>query len=277
MMGRGHAQSGLAVSVAGTAALALTGTLQMEPVPLIIACIVFTGASLGPDLDSYTATVTKSFGIVGRILYYITNFISLAVYNLTRSRRDDARTNGHRTFTHTLIGAILMGLGVFGLTSLPGEVEIAGNMFSWGQVATLVLVAFFLHLGVAGLFSSKLKKLELKVGPYLIMLGALATAFLISMFLPDMSYQWLAFAVTGGFITHQLGDMITKAGVPLVWPIPIRGKRWYDVSLPGPLRIEAGGVFERKILEPIFFALTGLGLVAHFLIALGIIGPGAGA
>jgi hypothetical protein len=65
-------------------------------------------------------------------------------------------------------------------------------------------------------------------------------------------------AVGGGAVMHLLGDAITKMGVPIFWPIPINGKRWWDVTLPSLLRIRAGGAFEMAILLPGLSLVTGL-------------------
>lgn len=67
---------------------------------------------------------------------------------------------------------------------------------------------------------------------------------------PDENYLWLGAAVSFGWFMHLLGDMITKMGVPILFPIPIKGKRWWDVTLPSALRIRAGGTFEKAVLLP---------------------------
>lgn len=78
---------------------------------------------------------------------------------------------------------------------------------------------------------------------------------------PAHGYPWLGMAVGVGAVMHCLGDAITKAGVPFVWPIPIRGKRWWDITLPGFLSIRAGGMFEYTVLMPALTAFTiGCGL-----------------
>jgi membrane-bound metal-dependent hydrolase YbcI (DUF457 family) len=70
-------------------------------------------------------------------------------------------------------------------------------------------------------------------------------------------FWWLGLAVGGGAAVHCLGDAITRAGVPFVWPVPIRGRCWWEIQLPPLLAIRAGGRFEYAVLLP---ALTGLTL-----------------
>ncbi|WP_258862101.1 metal-dependent hydrolase [Marinitenerispora sediminis] len=35
-----------------------------------------------------------------------------------------------------------------------------------------------------------------------------------------------------GMVTHSLGDALTRAGVPLLWPLVHRGRRWWMVRAP---------------------------------------------
>jgi membrane-bound metal-dependent hydrolase YbcI (DUF457 family) len=52
---------------------------------------------------------------------------------------------------------------------------------------------------------------------------------------------WLGTAVTLGMLVHALGDAVTESGAPLLWPLPIRRRRWYPVGGPRPLRWRTGG------------------------------------
>jgi hypothetical protein len=69
-------------------------------------------------------------------------------------------------------------------------------------------------------------------------------------------FWWLGLAVGGGAAVHCLGDAITRAGVPFVWPIPIRGRCWWEIQLPSLLAFRAGGRFEYLALFPVLTALT---------------------
>lgn len=274
MMGRSHALSGAGIFLVGSGVYA-TVTQTVPNVPtLVMGTIVFTGAALAPDIDSYSATVTKSFGIFGRLIYFISNIISLFFYNISRSRYDEPKTNGHRTFFHTTIAAILAG-GLVALATLStGEVVIWDKTYSWGQVFALIVMAFCLHLALAGVFQKQLKNAKRGFGPYLLMAASWVTTLIISRILPDPdgTYAWLGLAFGLGWYIHLLGDFITKMGVPLLWPIPIRGHRWWDVSLPSFMRIEAGGTVENVLLVPLFLLMIAGGAIWNALIVLGIVG-----
>lgn len=90
------------------------------------------------------------------------------------------------------------------------------------------------------------------------------------MLLPENeTYGWLGLAVGVGWFAHLLGDAITKMGVPLAFPFKIRGKRWWDVTLPAFLRIRAGGTFEKAVLLP-FCTIATLVLLADNLLPNGL-------
>jgi membrane-bound metal-dependent hydrolase YbcI (DUF457 family) len=273
MMGPAHSLSGAAVWLSGSAAYSYTTGIDIHPAILIMGTAIFAGAALGPDLDSYTSTATRSFGIFGRILYHLTNMLSIFVHTATRTKNDRVVENGHRTLMHTLVGAILMGALTLTLTSLPGEVTIFEKPYPTGELFAIGLMAFFLHLGLAGLFSKQIKKAKKAFGPYLLMAASTAITAITAIFLPttDTGYQWLAIVVAGGWAAHLAGDGITKRGIPLLWPLKIRGKRWYDVALPSPLRITAGGAFEIAVLTPLFLIFIALGLIANILLGVGVI------
>jgi membrane-bound metal-dependent hydrolase YbcI (DUF457 family) len=278
MMGRAHSLSGAGLWLAGSATYTLTTGQELHPTIVVMGTALVAGAALAPDLDSYTATVTRSFGIFGRVLYHLTNFISLFIYRLTKTQRDADLDNGHRTFTHTAVSALLAGVGVWAATTLiPGTTELMGKPYENTALASLILMAFFLHLGLAGLFSKQIKKAKGVVGPYVLMAVSLVITAITAYFLPTgndgINGLFFPFAVTTGLLIHILGDLITLKGVPFVWPLKIIGKRWYDVALPGPFRIKAGGPFELSVLTPIFVALILGGLVLHILLGVGVVNP----
>lgn len=52
---------------------------------------------------------------------------------------------------------------------------------------------------------------------------------------------------------HLLGVEQSAAAVAvgtIAFPVPIKGKRWYELGLPAPLAIRAGAPIERIVLMP---------------------------
>lgn len=263
MMGKSHAMSASAVALGATAIG--VGPLDATTTPLSVIALytaVMVGGSLWPDWDSHGSTVVRSFGIFGKGIHELVNGIGVLIYNLTRSRKDGRKEGGHRTFFHTFAAAVLTGLTISGLSSIPGNVTVLGRDFTIGQLCSLVIMWMFLHVGLAGLFEKTIKKARGMLSVYGVMAGSLAGTFLVAVNMPENeNYWWLGIAAVAGIVIHMLGDMITKMGVPLLWPIPIIGKRWYDVSLPSFMRITAGGAVEKSVLFPIFVAITVVGAI----------------
>lgn len=272
VMGPTHAMSGAAAWLGAAAIYANSTGTHLEPGVLILGTAVTAGAALAPDIDSYSSTVSRSFGFLSRGVYHTANAISITFYNVTRSKYDQPKDNGHRTFFHTTVMALVAG----GLTSLAtaatGTVDIWGNKMSWGQLFSLVIMGIFLHLAMGGLFNDAFKKMRARYGTILLLgVSAVITAVTANILPAEGRYAWLGLAVGFGWFIHLLGDMITKMGVPILWPIKIRGYRWWDVSLPSFMRISAGGTFEYVILVPLLTILTvGLG-VYHGLMITGVI------
>lgn len=254
VMGPTHAMSGAAFWLAATAFGGALATFNTSPslAVVFLGTAVCAGAALAPDIDSHSSTVVNSFGFVGKGLHQIVNTFSVFIYNLTKSRYDEDKTNGHRTLFHTGLFAILAGILVTFLSSITATFEAFGQTYTYGQLFSVLTLTIFLHLAFAGLFEKYASKERRSArGPYLMMVASLIiSAGIFYALPPDENYLWLGAAVSFGWFMHLLGDMITKMGVPILFPIPIKGKRWWDVTLPSALRIRAGGTFEKAVLLP---------------------------
>ena len=72
-------------------------------------------------------------------------------------------------------------------------------------------------------------------------------------------YPLIGFAVGVGCFVHLMGDIITSAGVPILWPIPTGFKRvrmWRMVGVPNVLALEVGGKVERFVLSGFFILIS---------------------
>jgi membrane-bound metal-dependent hydrolase YbcI (DUF457 family) len=168
--------------------------------------------------------------------------LSRLVYDLTRGRRDTGR-GSHRGLTHTVVGAVLLGVAVNLASARFGTPVLVGTLF------------VCLALAIKGLDA-------LVPGPPSLVIAAGLT-YLIEDFVPGGTAGtagWLGTAVTLGMVVHSVGDAITESGAPLLWPLPIRQRTWYPVGSPRPLRFRTGGTVEAWLVAPV---LT----VAVFLLA----------
>lgn len=242
-MGPTHAISGAAGWLLAAHTVAATTGNSLNGAALAVSTVVASGAALLPDIDSPTSTVSRVFGWPSVMVSHGVNTVATLVYNATRGPRDEPRTGGHRTLTHTTAAAIALSALVGVLCSVYGESAVVAVLF----------VTF--GLAVRGLMAEWAQKQGWLVSTATSAVAAWTAAQLLP---TGGSWWWLGLAITTGAIIHLCGDMITKQGCPMLWPLPIRGKTWFEVSLPGFLRIRAGGWVERALLLP---ALAGITLI----------------
>lgn len=269
MMGPSHVMSGAAIWLGGVAVYSNVTHTPIQPALILLGTAVAAGAAAAPDLDSNSSTIVRSLGIFGKLLYHLVTGVSVTAYNLTRTKKDDPAKGGHRTLFHTGAAAILSGGLTALLTTIASPLELFGTKYTAGQVIGLIIMGILLNVALAGLFGHFIKKLRGTVGPYIMLAISIALTVGIAFALPSgtgKTYAWLGLAVGVGWMTHLLGDAITKMGVPLLWPIRIHGRAWWDVALPGFMRIKAGGTFEQVFLFPLFtVAAVGLFIYDAFL------------
>ena len=192
------------------------------------------GAALLPDLDSPQATISRSFGPLTKGLAHLVDGASVALVNSTGSPKDSMVSGGHRTATHTVWFALLMG----------AVATVLATVF--GKAAMIGMLIFLFGLGLRGLFPDWVKD----QGGVATTAVSVLMGFFAYLTIPALeSPILLTSAVVAGVLTHLLGDFITKNGVPLTAPlIAVNGKRWWDWALPSGLRIRAGGVADQALL-----------------------------
>lgn len=262
MMGRSHAASGAFLWLAGAAVLERTGYHQ-PPVQIAVGTVVCAGAALLPDLDMSGgvlcgkggATIARTFGRASLFVAECVEKLSLGVYCLTKTDADPDRDNGHRTLTHTLPFAAVAGAAVSGACAL------------WGRWAVVAVLFLFLGLGVRGLLDEWCER----AGWLPITILSLIAAVLVYLHLPaGRGYPLLGVAVAAGCVVHLLGDVITRAGIPVLWPFRYRRRRWHMIGVPNAVAVTVGGKVECLIrglcVVGAFAGTVGLAfpdLVAH--------------
>lgn len=273
-MGPTHAMSGAAawLAVVGAAGAGVSGPgmglLVGMPVPVVaMGAAVCAGGALLPDIDCPGSlslrdgsTVVRAFGFVGEAVGHTMDAVALLVYGLTKSRHDPDRQSGHRLLTHTAVFSVGLGMFTSLAASLPGTFAAGGRRYSTGTAVALLIMWTCLHLSLFGLFEKWTKKQRKRLGLIAVMVISgvltLVTASALPADAAGGKFWWLGLAVGGGSAVHCFGDAITRAGVPFVWPIPIRGRRWCEIQLPSLLAIRAGGRFESAALLPVLTGLT---------------------
>jgi membrane-bound metal-dependent hydrolase YbcI (DUF457 family) len=186
---------------------------------------VSAGYSLLPDIECENSTADRA---LGGHLHKLVHKMCAWVYNATGTSRDARSVRWmlirkwenpyHRTFTHTLLATLALGVLAYGLA-------LTGPVLSASVAAFGVFLLWPLRRGA--------------VGP--VVCGAAAAAVGAAVLLNP----WLlSLAVAGGYLTHIVGDACTKGGVPALWPLPIQGKRWWNIRLLGSL-VASGSAQEK--------------------------------
>lgn len=256
MMGPGHALSGAAAGFMAAFTADVVGQ-PVTPATAILAAGLAAGAALLPDLDHPAATVSDSFGPVTNVLAVGLSRLSSAVYHGTKLPRDENRDGGHRGLTHTWAFAVVVG------GALTAGIRLGGR--------AVVLVALFVLLSLAlrGLMADTTRRhgwmaTTLAAGALTVLAGATLPA--------EQAGPWLGAVVTLGCLVHCWGDSLTVMGCPWMWPIPIAGRAWYPIGVPGALRFKAGSATETRVVMPLLglatiaAAVVGIpGLLSHLI------------
>jgi membrane-bound metal-dependent hydrolase YbcI (DUF457 family) len=259
MMGQSHALSGAAVWLAGSWVLEVTHRYHQTPLQIAVGTAVCAGGALLPDLDlsgrvtsgKGGATVAHTFGRISMFIAEVVEKVSLGVYRVTSLRHDPHRENGHRTLTHTLPFAVG-----------------AGWLTTWactrgGMWAVIGILFFMLGLALRGLFHTWAEH----VGWVFITLLSAAGAYWTYLHLPaGRGYPMLGLAVGVGCLVHLLGDIITAAGVPILWPLPTGRRMWRMIGVPNAIAVSVGGKVET-------FVLRGLFTIVSVAASMGLAGP----
>ena len=239
MLGVSHALSGAAI---GLAVVGLVPGIEHNAGSVVTFAAVCAGAALLPDLDHPSSMATRRFSVASWLAGRVVRPLSRLLYDLTRGRRDTGR-GSHRGLTHTVVAAVLLGVGVNMASARFGTPVLVGTLF------------VCLALAIKGLDA-------IVPGPPSLVIAAGLT-YGVEHFVPGGTAGtagWLGTAVALGMVVHSVGDAITESGAPLLWPLPIRKRRWYPVGSPRPLRFRTGGAVEAWLVAP---ALT----LAVFLLA----------
>lgn len=221
MMGRSHALSGvLAVTLAGA-------YLAVPPGALLVLGMVVPGSSLLPDVDHARSTVSSTYGPLTR------GFSKLV---------------GHRQITHSVPGVLVLGTALYGALAVRDgaadqwepAVRIAAQIASYGFVCLvliLVLAAFIrLGRGLPGAVGRWFRRSwfdDLAPVPFV---GSIVI-------FSDLDLSLVPVAVMAGCVIHMFGDMITKMGLPILWPLSKSKVRLAS--------IKAGGKIERFLIVPL--------------------------
>ncbi len=198
-------------AIGASAPVGLVATQHVSILQGFTMAAVSAGFALLPDLDHPKATASKALGAP---VHKVVHGLCRVVVQASATRRDRSAISYqqvqkkdpyHRTLTHTLVASLAVGVLAYVLAY--------GFPMGAGAVAALgVLMLWPLYRKTVGL----------------VVLSAAAAAVGATVLL---SPWLLGIAVTGGCASHVVADGCTSAGVPALWPLKIKGKRWWRIRL----------------------------------------------
>lgn len=234
MMGRTHAWTGAAAG----AGLALA--LDLGPIPTLAAVAVCAGSALLPDTDHPDSTAAHCAGPISQL------FASLVCF----------MAGGHRRGTHSLVGdGIFAGIVAYGMFSRQGALAalhahfgpkhtpLGGSPLAWAGLFGTLVLAWILVVVYAGLV-----RVVIGYPPgWVDDLIPIPLAFLTLW--QGGKLEWLPVAVFIGCLIHQVGDMLTPEGCPMLWPFTehrfsvdlFTTNRWPEHLIVFPLTVFATG------------------------------------
>lgn len=95
----------------------------------------------------------------------------------------------------------------------------------------------------------------------IIFFGVVLNIFLkaaVNVVLVDMDIVWWAFMI--GYVSHLIMDMLTREGVPWLFPLPIR----FGIPPLSFLRMKTGGMLEKSFIFPLLLVINGYLFYVHY-------------
>jgi hypothetical protein len=235
------------VATGGLTAAALAPYLGLHTFVTVLPFMAITaGYALVPDLDHPGAAASRIGGPVTGWLCDGLCALSAWTFRLTKTPKDVPSAGTHRHLTHIIAFALVLG----GAAHLTAVLWGAWAVVGW-LVAGLALAVDRLGAIALVAYLASLASWAPSINPHSAHLGRDVLAAL------DHTSPWLGIAVGLGCLTHDLGDALTTAGVPLLAPLKLTGQRWRRLHLlPQRLRFHTGSDAEHWVL-----VLTAIGTV----------------
>lgn len=202
----------------------------------ITGLIILVGGSLLPDLDNVQSSAGSTLGFMGSMFTSFMQSTSTIVFKVAHTKSDREPPTPHRYFWHTLVASIgLFSIFFFGLPK--GETKILEDIQqkSIGTFLQENAIILFLLLIVymAVLCGSnmviyrliKLFKLPRAIN------HIFPVAMLVYLFFINYNQlRILGICVSLGYLFHCIEDCFADTGVPILWPIPIKGQMWHRIK-----------------------------------------------
>lgn len=263
-MGRTHALSAVALILAVFAfipsiitKLSDGSNTQSAFAMIALITLVSAGGALIPDLDNTNSSAESQLGIFGTMLSAFMRATAPLVKVALHTKYDKNLDNAHRGFYHTGLCAVLMG-ALFAFLCSPVINFKVGPVTCNGRTVALILAFISTDLALSTIIGAIWKSKKT-----LDMIISLSMSFGIAWLLLSIMPAHVPYTLIGllfglSMLIHDLGDCFTTQGAPILFPLPIRGKMWYDVRF---LKIKAGGLIENYVFMPLFIVIIIISLL----------------
>jgi len=157
-----------------------TVALHQGPGVIVLSSACCGAAAMLPDLDEPESSVAHAFQ----------PFSSLCSRGLAKL------CGGHRQASHSLAAALLAGA--------------LGTLIFLSPLVAAAVVAILVLIAVRGLIPFRLGY------GWLAFVAAAGTGLAVAR--GDITVWWLPIVIAVGYLVHLLGDLVTRSGVPLLFP-----------------------------------------------------------
>lgn len=199
----------------------------------IVGIIIVVGGALLPDLDNCQSSAGSTLGFMGSIMTIFMQSISSIMWTLIHGRSDRRPMTPHRYFWHT--GIVSVGIiclfwffiPIEETTIFGGIKEETAAVFLQNNVAILFLIILIFMAVLCGSDMIMYRLIKLFKLPKFI---SYIFPVLVLIYVFTLSYtklRVLGICLGLGYLFHCLEDFFADSGVPLLWPIPIKGHMWY--------------------------------------------------
>lgn len=169
------------------------GLLDVGPAGVLLGAVICAGAALLPDIDHHNASIAHS----------------LPPLTMAMARLFQTASGGHRNGTHSILGVLFFAVvawlaGFFVIK----DVGVLGDLNIGAGLIAVFLSAFAFK--VLRFMPSRARKIPWAAG---------ITFGILTMLLFPEGRVWLMTCVVLGVVVHIAGDMLTKEGCNLLWPL----------------------------------------------------------
>lgn len=199
----------------------------------IVGIVIVVGGALLPDLDNCQSSAGSTLGFMGSIMTIFMQSTSSIIWTLMHSKHDRRPMTPHRYFWHTSVVSIVIIL-IFWFfipisdSTIISEISEEGILvFLQNNIAVLFLIILIFMAVLCGsdmiLFRIikffKLPKFISYIFPVLVIIYVFTLNY--------TKIRVLGICLGFGYLFHCIEDFFADSGVPLLWPIPIKGHLWY--------------------------------------------------